>query len=108
MKYTVIDPGLPEPMPPGGILRTTFRVGYRSRCIMTMDISSLAAGPAAGTLNAQWEPSQPKGLSAAEWRDYDAGRDAFFQRAASIVGRRMVVGEPDVSTSVQGTAISGR
>ena len=66
MKYTVIDPGLPEPMPPGGILRTTFRVGYRSRCIMTMDISSLAAGPAAGTLNAQWEPSLPTGLSRAE------------------------------------------
>jgi hypothetical protein len=107
MKYTVIKPGSPEPTPPGGILRTSFPVGYRFRCTMTMDVSSLAAGPAVSMLNAQWEPCPPKRLSAAEWRDYRAGRDAFFQRAASIGGRRMVVGEAaeDASKSDQGASI---
>jgi hypothetical protein len=110
MKYTAINPGSPEPMPPGGILRTTFRVGYRFRCTMTMDVSSLAAGPAIGSLNVQWEPSLPKRMSANEWRDYRAGRDAFFRRAASIAGRRMVVGEAaeDASTSDRGTTIPAR
>jgi hypothetical protein len=91
MKYTVIKPGSPEPMPPGGILRTTFPVGNRYRCTMTMDVNSLAAGPAGGMLNAQWEPSLPNQLSANEWRDYRAGRDAFLRRAASIAGRRVGV-----------------
>jgi hypothetical protein len=87
MKFTDINPSSPEPMPPGGILRSTFRVGYRFRCTMTMDVSGLAVGPAIGALNAQWEPSLPKRLSANELRDYRAGRDAFFQRAASREGR---------------------
>jgi hypothetical protein len=88
MRYTAIDPSASLPTPPGG-LRTTFRVGSRFRCTLTMDVSSLVAGPAIGALNAQWEPSLPKRLSAAEWRDYRVGRDAFIRRAASIVGRRM-------------------
>ena len=101
LKYTAINPGSPQPMPPGGILRTTFRVGYRFRCTMTMEVGSLAAGPATGILNAQWEPSLPRQLSAAELRDYRAGRDAFFRRAASIVGEQMGVGEltEDASTN---------
>ena len=109
MKYTGFNPGSPEPMPPGGILRTSFPVGYRYRCTMTLDVKSLAAGPVGGMLNAQWEPSLPKRLSAAEWRDYRAGRDAFFQRAASIVGRRMGVGElaKDASTNDQPAHVNG-
>jgi len=108
IKYTVINPGSPEPMPLGGILKSSFRVGYRFRCTMTMDVSSLAAGPAIGVLHAQWEPSLPHQLSAAEWRDYRAGRDALFRRAASILGRRVGVGElaEDASTSDRRTAIS--
>jgi hypothetical protein len=76
---------------------------------MTMDVNSLAAGPAGGMLNAQWEPSLPKQLSAAEWRDYRIGRDAFFQRAASIVSRRMGVGElPEgASTNDQPAHVNG-
>jgi hypothetical protein len=76
---------------------------------MTMDVNSLAAGPSGGMLNAQWEPSLPKRLSAAEWRDYRAGRDAFFQRAARIVRRRMGVGEvaEDASTNDQPAHVNG-
>ena len=109
MKYTVINPGSPEPITPGGILRTTFRVGYRYRCTMTMHVGSLAVRPATGILNAQWEPSLPKQLSAAELRDYRAGRDAFFRRAASIVGRRPGAGElaEDGSTNDQPAHVGG-
>jgi hypothetical protein len=109
IKYTVINPGSPEPMPLGGILKSSFRVGYRFRCTMTMDVSSLATGPAIGTLNVQWEPSLPKQLSTNEWRDYRAGRDTFFRRAASIVGRRMGAGElaEDGSTNDQPTHAGG-
>jgi hypothetical protein len=104
-----INPGSPEPMPPGGILRSSFRVGYRYRCTMTMDVSSLTAGPADGILNAQWEPSLPGGLSANELRDYRTGRDAFFRRAASFVGRRTGVGElvEDGSTNDQPAHVGG-
>jgi hypothetical protein len=104
MKLTVINAGSPEPMPLEGILRTTFRVGYRFRCTMTMDGNSFAAGPATGILNAEWEPCLPKRLSAAELRDYCAGRDAFFRQAASAIGGRIGVIEraEDASTSDRG------
>ena len=109
MRHAVIDPGAPQPTPPGGILRTTFRVGSRFRCTLAIDVSGLVAGPAIGALNAQWQPSLPKRLSAAEWRDYRAGRDAFFQQAASIVGRRIGVGElaEDASTNDQPAHVGG-
>src|ERR1700730_3724292 len=102
MRYTVIDPGAPRPTPPGGILRTTFRVGSRFRCTLTIDVSSLVAEPAIGALNVHWEPSLPKRLSAAEWRDYRAGRDAFMRLVANSLGRRMGVGELAEDASING------
>ena len=103
MRYTVIDPGALQPTPPGGIVRTTFRVGSRFRCTLAIDPSSLVAGPAIGALNAQWQPSLPKRLSKAEWREYRAGRDSFIRLVANNLGRRMGVGElaEDASTNGQ-------
>jgi hypothetical protein len=103
MRHAVVDPGPPQPTPPGGILRTTFRVGYRFRCTMTMDVSRLVTGPAIGILNAQWEPSPPKRLSATELRDYRAGRNGLIRLVANNLGRRIGVGElaEDASTNGQ-------
>jgi hypothetical protein len=91
MNYIIFEPGKPEPMPSGGILRVSFAVG-RYRCTMTKDVTAHVTG-AIGTLNAQWEPDVPGRLSKAEIAQYRAGRDGFYQRVANIARVRAMVVE---------------
>lgn len=93
MKYIIFEPGEPEPMPMGGILRATFAVGRRYRCTMTKDLTGHMP-EAMSVLNAQWEPDVPRRLNKVELAQYRVGRDGFYQRAANIIrGRTMVVEE---------------
>jgi hypothetical protein len=92
MKYVILEPGEPEPMPPTGVLEVTFRVGCRYRCTMTKDVANHVSGEI-GALEAQWEPDVPRRLSKAEIADYRRGRDAFYARVANILGVRAMVAE---------------
>ena len=65
-------------------LSTTFRVGHRYRCTITLPLALLQAGVA--QMGACWEPDVPRLLSKAELRDYRRGRDALLAAAAKHIG----------------------
>lgn len=68
----------PEPL-----VTTTFRVGKRYRCTMT--IPRLELGSAL-SMACEWEPSIPKRLNDRDMRDYRRGRDAALSEAARLIG----------------------
>ena len=68
-------------------LTTTFRVGSRYRCSLTLPLKG------AVKLEAQWEPRRPTHLTEDELRDYRCGRDALIAEAALLLGGNVVVAE---------------
>jgi hypothetical protein len=91
LNYIIFEPGKPEPMPPDGVLRVSFRVG-KYRCTMTREVAARGFG-SGGAINAQWEPDLPGRLSKTEIAQYRAGRDGFYQRVANIARLRTMVVE---------------
>jgi hypothetical protein len=68
----------PEPL-----LRTTFRVGRRYRCTLT--IPHIERGEALA-MQTEWSPGIPKRLSKREIQDYRRGRDAALAEVARLIG----------------------
>jgi len=68
-------------------LSTTFRVGKRYRCSISL--------PLRGTvrLEARWEPRRPTRLTEDELLDYRRGRDALLVEAARLLGGLILVAE---------------
>ena len=68
-------------------LSTTFRVGKRYRCSISL--------PLRGTvrLEARWEPRRPTRLTEDELLDYRRGRDALLAEAARLLGGPVIVAE---------------
>jgi hypothetical protein len=73
-------------------LSTTFRVGCRYRCTITLPVASLKTG-AAAIIDARWEPHTPARLTKAEMRDYRRGRDILLTEAARYLGGNVAVVE---------------
>jgi hypothetical protein len=91
---TIFRPDKPEPMPEGGILRRTFKVG-RFNVTMTYDLVALK--DARGCLSrfvTQWEPDKPKRLTTAEFRQYFDQRDAVYQQVANMTNGNTMVIDP--------------
>ena len=81
--------------PPARKLTTSFRVGYRSRCIISLDLAELdAEEPPIATC--RWSPRVPRKLSEREMADYRRGRNAFAAEVARLSRSRIVVA--DVNT----------
>lgn len=89
MKLMTFQPQQPEPMPPGGVLISEWRVGRRTVRIA----QDVTARRGVGTLRCEWLPDTPRRLSKREWREYRAGRDAHHQKLADIVGGPIVCAE---------------
>jgi hypothetical protein len=70
-------------------LSTTFRVGRRYRCTITLPLALLKAGVA--QMGCSWDPCFPKHLRKAEMRDYRRGRDALLAEAAKHIGGSVAV-----------------
>jgi hypothetical protein len=73
-------------------LSTTFKVGYRYRCTMSMDLAAFAAGDAL-SLTCRCSPKPPKKLSQNEIEDYRRGRDALMTELARVADGRVLVAE---------------
>lgn len=84
LTVAIFQPRRVEPIPPGGVLRSSWRVGKRA-VTLTQDIN-MSRGPGVGHLRCEWTPDLPRKLSRAELRQYRAGRDAHYQRVANIIG----------------------
>ena len=69
-------------------ISTTFRVGARYRCSITLPLQNHAV-----TLHVGWQPDVPSRLTIAELRDYRAGRDALLKEAANLLGISVLVTE---------------
>lgn len=67
-------------------LSTTFRVGRRFKCTMSMDASG-------GALKCEWAPRTPTRLSRQELADYRRGRDAMIGEFARITKQRILIVE---------------
>jgi hypothetical protein len=76
---------LAQQNPPAGdkLLSTTFKVGTRFKCTLTLDPKRLRPG-AVDALMSAWEPDVPDQLTASERADYERGRDAFYEQAAKL------------------------
>jgi hypothetical protein len=72
-------------------LRTTFRVGKRYRCSITLPLAAASAGLLA--IEASWEPAVPSRLTNDELRDYRRGRDMLLAEAANQIGGSVAVVE---------------
>lgn len=70
------------------LISRTFAVGWRYRCTLTVPAPRVGA---VACMVAEWEPSLPKRLSAAELADYRRGRDAIFAEAAAMTGGNVFV-----------------
>jgi hypothetical protein len=81
MELVTFHPQQFEPAPPGGVLRSSWRVGARVVTV-TQDVTATGVG----MMRAEWSPDVSRKLSKAEWREYRAGRAAHWQRLANIVG----------------------
>jgi hypothetical protein len=73
-------------MNPDRQLSTTFRVGRRYRCTMSMDASG-------GALKCAWEPKTPKRLSRQEMADYRRGRNMMIAEFARLTNQRVLIVE---------------
>lgn len=67
-------------------ISTTFRVGRRFRCTMSMD----ARG---GALKCEWEPKTPTRLSREEMADYRRGRNMMIAEFARLTNQRILIVE---------------
>jgi hypothetical protein len=74
-----------------GALSTTFRVGCRYRCTISLPVSSLKNGTAA--IETKWEPSVPDRLTSEEISDYRRGRDILLAEVARYIGGNVAVVE---------------
>lgn len=68
------------------VLTHTWRIGQRT-CVLT--IARPIAGQAVHAVF-EWTPDVPKNLSAAEWKQYRAGRDAGLAELSRKLGVRAV------------------
>jgi hypothetical protein len=73
----------------GDALSTTFRVGIRYRCSISLPLASLRSGLL--EIATVWEPDLPEQLSAEELNDYRRGRDALLAEAAKHIGGNVAV-----------------
>lgn len=64
------------------ILSRSWRVGDR---VATISVPP-TAGPGPRCACIEWSPSPPAGLSAAEWVEYRAGRNAAVEELAEALG----------------------
>jgi len=70
-------------------LETTFRVGDRYRCSISIALASLTVGML--DIATLWEPDVPEHLSADEMNDYRRGRNALLAEAAQRIGGNVAV-----------------
>jgi len=75
--------------PVSDALSTTFRVGCRYRCTITIPVASLTAGRA--IIGTHWQPHAPTRVTKAEIADYRRGRDALLTEAARLIGGGVAV-----------------
>lgn len=71
----------------GPLVTTTFRVGRRYRCTMTIPRPEPGSALA---MACAWEPSPPKRLNEREMRDYRRGRNAALSEAARLIGANVL------------------
>jgi hypothetical protein len=69
------------------------QVGRRYRCTITLDCSAAVKPGAKGFLRAQWEPDLPRHLTKHDFRQYRAGRNALYRRAANVIGGNLMLVE---------------
>jgi hypothetical protein len=70
-------------------ISTTFRVGKKFRCTITVPVSRTSA-----VLKAEWEPDVPnRRLNKVELSDYRRGRDALISELAQQLGGNIVLAE---------------
>ena len=67
----------------------SFQVGTR---VVTLSVPRPKAGSVVAACF-EWAPSVPKKLSAAEWVEYRAGRDAAMAELAKMIGGNFAVSE---------------
>ncbi len=81
---------MPEPS-----LTTAFRVGYRWRCTLAINLAEILADSPDNPviLAARWHPKTPQRLSAQELADYRRGRDALVAEIARAIGGNILVAE---------------
>jgi len=72
-------------------LSTTFRVGRRHCCTISLPVSSLKKGTAA--IETKWEPHVPVRLTNEEIRDYRRCRDILLAEVAHYIGGNVAVVE---------------
>jgi hypothetical protein len=65
----------------GQKLSSTFKVGWRFRCFLSIDLDKVAPGRAI-ELECRWHPKMPRRLSPSELAEYRCGRDAFLDELA--------------------------
>ena len=65
----------------------TFKVGKR---IVTLTIPRPVTGGVV-SMACEWEPTVPERLSAREWRQYRAGRDAALAELCQMTGEKALV-----------------
>jgi hypothetical protein len=77
-------------------LSTSFRVGHRFRCFLTLPVAAMRGSePVALALEAKWWPKIPRRLTAKELADYRRGRDLFIAEVARVVAGTIMVMEAD-------------
>ena len=93
MAITIIKPQRRQPRPADGIVRRCFLVG-RYTATITIDLDAARPGARSQT-NVQWAPDMPAPgtLSAAELKQYIAGRNAVQQEVANIIGGNILVAD---------------
>lgn len=74
---------IPSRQEPEPLVMTTFRVGKRYRC--TVSIPRPEQGSTLSMV-CGWAPSTPKRLNDREMRDYRRGRDAALSEVARLIG----------------------
>ena len=86
-----------EPVPPrlarNTIIESTFDVGRRFRCTISVDCGQLDPGAVIQPIRGEWQPRMPERLDDEELADWRAGRDAVYQLAALTVGARLAVAD---------------
>jgi hypothetical protein len=73
-------------------LISTFRVGYRYRCTVSLDLANLEVG-GPFVLTCQWTPRPPKKLSERETADYRRARDALLGELARLNNWNVLLAE---------------
>ena len=75
------------------IIESTFEVGRRFRCTMSVDCGQLDPGAVIRPVPGEWRPRMPERLDEEELADWRAGRNAVYQLAALTIGARLAVAD---------------